>query len=163
MRLRQVCPTLLFLISITSITSQPQQQLDKDTVEAILRNVSPGCRAELESALEAQAHVSQDCMIEIESVMISLKGEGVGMAEGDQSGDFGYGEEEEPKPKKEPKRHEYTIFWVLGFVIVFISAISGFVLYINKVKGEYLPDKRPKKLSKKKLEKEKMKMQGRVA
>jgi hypothetical protein len=51
---------------------QPRVELDQDAIEAIMRNVSPGCRTEIEGAMETKTDVSGDCQEEIQGAIQSL-------------------------------------------------------------------------------------------
>ena len=46
-----------------------QQEINRETIEAIMNNVSPGCRNEMESAIQSQTEVTPDCKFEIQQAV----------------------------------------------------------------------------------------------
>eukprot|EP01006_Ploeotia_vitrea_P048726 TRINITY_DN67268_c4_g1_i1.p1 TRINITY_DN67268_c4_g1~~TRINITY_DN67268_c4_g1_i1.p1 ORF type:complete len:126 (-),score=17.40 TRINITY_DN67268_c4_g1_i1:508-885(-) len=51
---------------------QPRVELDREAIEGIMRTVSPGCRSEIESAMETKSDVSTECQTEIQEAIQSL-------------------------------------------------------------------------------------------
>lgn len=47
-------------------------ELDREAIENIMRTVSPGCRYEIEGAMESRGDVSEDCQAEIQGAIQSL-------------------------------------------------------------------------------------------
>ena len=46
-----------------------QQQINREMIETLLQVVSPGCRSEMESAIQSQTEVSPDCKFEIQQAV----------------------------------------------------------------------------------------------
>jgi hypothetical protein len=62
---------LLFICGVLSQEGAggQQQEINRETIEAIMNAVSPGCRNEMESAIQSQSDVSPDCKLEIQQAV----------------------------------------------------------------------------------------------
>jgi hypothetical protein len=125
--------------------------LFRETIEAILNIVSPGCRSEMEAALETQSQVSDDCKYEIQRALRKVTG---------ASNDFNEPEEmDQPPASKEPPKREgiHPGVWIAVVLLLFFGAAAAYVVYANQILKEAFPEKPEKKLSRQKLEKLKRK------
>mmetsp|Transcript_18091 Transcript_18091/g.18152 ORF Transcript_18091/g.18152 Transcript_18091/m.18152 type:complete len:163 (-) Transcript_18091:127-615(-) len=152
--LRAISTSLLVLISLLALRGsssqqqeQAQQQLNKETIDAILRSVSPGCRSEMESALASQSDISEDCRMEIQAVLQSFQRPQDGVPEDSPQESSS---SSKSTPKLPPSVHPGI--YVAVFMAIFFTMIAIYIMYVNKLKSSF-PQKQPKKLSKRKVEK----------
>jgi len=115
----------------------------RETIDAILRVVTPSCRAEVESALESQSDISDECKLEIQAVLQSF-------SQTDPQNPENVNRE--PPKKSVPKEHLIDPkIGVAIFVGLLITGVGGYVVYVNQLLQKYYPQKKEKKLSKKKV------------
>lgn len=62
---------LLFICGALSQdgASGQQQEINRETIEAIMNAVSPDCKNEMETAIQSQSDVSPDCKLEIQQAV----------------------------------------------------------------------------------------------
>ncbi len=119
--------------------------LNRETVEHLLRVVSPSCREEMQEALSEQTELSGECKEEIQSALrertASNPNAGAGAAQALPA---------------EPQDNT-AIYLILLFVLLFVGALGGFCWYVNEEKKKLPPPKAKKKKGKKWLAKQKAK------
>mmetsp|Transcript_357 Transcript_357/g.654 ORF Transcript_357/g.654 Transcript_357/m.654 type:complete len:162 (-) Transcript_357:171-656(-) len=147
---------LLAAVYETGYAQQQQQQVEinREMIEAILNTVSPGCRSEMEAAIESQTEVSQDCKVEIQQAVQTLSG-GFNRQQSQQQDDGDA--PSQPGNSNPPRNGIHPGYWIAAFVIALFGGVAAYVMHVNKLLAEKAPPKAPKKLSKKKLEKERRK------
>ena len=130
----------------------PRVELDQEAIENIMRTVSPGCRTEIESAMESKSDITVECQTEIQNAIQSLnikpkttkpkrakKEPKPESAEGDASANA---EEEKPKSKrskKAPKQPDYVIHpavTALSYVVLIAGGIFAYWKYNLAEKAE---------------------------
>jgi len=167
---------LLLGISGFAAVQQKQQQgggatLTRESVEKLLEVLSFECRSEMESALAQQSEISMNCKLEIQQAIQEYS---IPIQQAPQEStaelteeDDDLSDESEQKVNKESVQNDAKlkvkkeggispIYSIIAFVIVFFGGIAAYVAVVIQTKGT-LPAVKPKKLSKKKEEKLKMK------
>jgi len=151
MRILHLLLITFSIISIFSKTSNaqdmdaPQAQevtLNRETVELLLSVLSPNCREEMESALEANSgEMSIECQKEIESNLGQFR----------SNQDRNFIDESSENFKKNGKPNDGNpLFWIVVFLVVFFSAIGIYIFVVNSFQeGGF--SRKTKKLSKKKV------------
>ncbi len=144
-----------------SMSPEERERVNREMIEAILNLVSPACRSEMEAAIESQTDVTQECKIEIQQAVQLISGYGRDDEERDGERDGERDEESEGTKQSDsvtPSRSGiHPGYWIAAFVVALIGGVSAYVIHVNKLLEEAFPAKQPKKLSKKKLEKARMK------
>lgn len=126
-------------------SDEPRVELDQEAIEAIMRNVSPGCRSEIESAMETKTDVSAECQEEIQGSIQSLnikpkttrpKRSRKAKSSDDSAGDGNNADAEREERKKrrakkvnssEPMIH--PAFTLVAYLALFLGAGFAFFKY----------------------------------
>jgi hypothetical protein len=126
-----------------------QQQIQRETIEAILSMVSPECRSEMESAIESQTDVTEVCKLEIQKAVQTISGYNPRYQEDQPDQD---GTQSQPDQKTPPPRSGiHPGFWIAAFVIALFGSAAAYIVQVSKILEDAFPQKAPKKLSKKKV------------
>ncbi len=154
---------LVLLAVLSSVTASAKEEdqnhvtLTREKLDQLLLVMSPACRTEMEGALGGQGQISMDCREEIQEALLSL---GVELEQGPG------GEPEsmsEPPPRQrrpsQPSGTEpfskisstTTIGAIVGFVVLSFAGAAAYVLYVNTHIDPNAAAKKPKKISKKKV------------
>lgn len=158
----------LYIVVVCSINFQfsyaqggPEQQqqstaLTRENVEALLRVLSDACRAEMESALNTQSDITVNCKEEIQEALMRLNIP-LGQQPPPQEQTSNTGKQKRRDAEKAAEdaaannaNNISPIYSIIGFIVIFFGAISSFVVYVSKQRGDYIT-KKPKKISKKKV------------
>ncbi len=124
----------------------------RETIDAILRAISPNCRSEMESALQSQSDISDACKQEIQAFLRNYANPPPMMEEEQYDQDIPY--DSMPKSKSRsppPQRLVHPGLYIAGFLLVFFISLAAYIVYVNKELSSAFGDKKPKKLSKKKV------------
>mgnify|MGYP000969120526 FL=1 len=105
---------------LQTVTAQPEQQgeeqgLNRETVEHLLRVVSPSCREEMQEALSEQAELTLECKEEIQSALRERNGNQVPPPGANA-----------PPQVAQVDRDNTSLYVVIFFLMLFIS---GLVLF----------------------------------
>ena len=149
LRLLFIAFSIINLFSKTSIAQEmdaPQAQevtLNRETVELLLSVLSPNCREEMESALEANSgEMSIECQKEIESNLGQFR----------SNQDRNFIDESSEHFKNNGKQNDGNpLFWIVVFLVVFFSAIGIYIFVVNSFQEGGFSSRKTKKLSKKKV------------
>jgi len=123
---------------------QPRVELDQEAIEAIMQNVSPGCRSEIEGAMETKTDVTSECQEEIQGAIQSLnikpkttrpkRSRKAKSADGSDDGSSADAEREERKQRRarkakasEPMVH--PAFTLCAYLALFFGAGYAFFKY----------------------------------
>lgn len=132
-------------------------QLSRESLEALLQNISPACRQEMEGALSNRGEVSDECKLEIQQGLQSMN---IGPPQGKGPSGRRRNEEEEEEDQlggssRESKhsllRGVNPIVAIGVFVVILFAAVTGYVVYFNTSVVSHMISRKPKKLSKKKV------------
>lgn len=151
--------------------NQQQQAMNQEIIEALWNVLSPNCKTEMESALSNRGEITNECRAEVQQGLISL---GVippqQAAQSDSQGESFSAGEEDPfsssdSGSQRARRREApvsggsanAILGILAFVAVLFGGAIGYIVYFNQNVAQQDSSKKPKKLSKKKEEKLRMK------
>lgn len=150
---------------------QQQQQvtLTREAIERLLQLLSQNCRQEMESALAVQGDISDHCKGEVQEALKGFPADSftaIPNQQGQQNAYQNAGENdfdniEQQAPEGGRRRRAAAnpsnsivspTVAIIAFVALLLGAVTGYVIYFNKVAAPVLnASAKPKKLSKKKV------------
>jgi hypothetical protein len=148
---------------MSAFAQQTQEQkvtLNKEMIENLLTVLSPQCKTELEGAITAQEEFSNECKVEMQKALQTM-GAGPGFAQqpyadSPGAGFDGAGDQQASAAKPAPKDHiVHPVLGIVIFVVLMFGGAAYFIIQRNQQMSGFA--KKPKKLSKKKEEKLRMK------
>eukprot|EP01039_Chlorochromonas_danica_P010538 gene10537-11675_t len=179
MFLRVIFLCIFALATLHGVYSQegeaPQQQvtLTREKLEQLLQIMNPTCRTELENALASQGHISEDCRLEIQNAFMTL---GIELDKADETSSGRPQQSQQQQQQRQQQQQASAggvnpeeidleqsrnttvpLIAIVGFVVLLFGGAGAYVVYRNSQIDPNVVSKKPKKLSKKKEEKQRMK------
>ena len=144
------CTTMSSLL-LQTVTAQPEQQgeeqgLNRETVEHLLRVVSPSCREEMQEALSEQAELTLECKEEIQSALRERNGNQVPPPGANA-----------PPQVAQVDRDNTSLYVVIFFLMLFVSGLVLFGYWANEQRKKLPKMQQNKKKGKKWLKKQEQK------
>ena len=102
---------------------QQEQGLNRETVEHLLKVVSPSCRDEMQDALSEQTELTLECKEEIQSALRERNGDAVPPPGANSNSGAG-----SSLPPME-SRDNTAIYLVVFFIALFLAALGGFCFW----------------------------------